>query len=65
VLEDGDGTVYGGGELTSDRVAAALRRVKTASGDLIFGFSGPDDPLRLLVPAEPYWRGEAIDFTDR
>ena len=37
----------------------------TASGDLIFGFADGDDPLRGLVPAEPYWRGEAIDFTER
>jgi RimJ/RimL family protein N-acetyltransferase len=65
VMEDADGTVYAGGDLTVERVHATLAGVETASGDLIFGFAGPHDPLRALVPAEPYWRGEAIDFTDR
>ncbi len=65
VVEDAGGTVYGGGALTPDGVAAALDGVATAAGDLIFGFAGPDDPMRAMVPSEPYWRGEAIDFTDR
>ena len=64
-IEDADGTVYGGGALTAEAVAAALDGVSTAAGDLIFGFSGPDDPMRSMVPSEPYWRGEAVDFTDR
>ncbi|HET9416491.1 MAG TPA: GNAT family N-acetyltransferase [Candidatus Limnocylindria bacterium] len=65
VLEDADGTVYGGGALTPAAVAAALDGVRTASGDLIFGFSGPGDPIRSMMPTVPYWRGEAVDFTDR
>ena len=65
VIEDADGTVYGGGALTADHVRAALARVETASGDLIFGFAGTHDGMRGLVPTEPYWSGEAIDFTDR
>jgi RimJ/RimL family protein N-acetyltransferase len=65
VIEDSDGTVYAGGTLTADLVADALADVQTASGDLIFGFADPDDPMRGLVPGEPYWRGEAIDFWDR
>lgn len=65
VIETADGTVYGGGALTRDSVADALAAVETKSGDLIFGFRGPDDPVRDLVPGEPYWRGEAIDFTER
>lgn len=65
VLEDADGTVYGGGALTPTAVREALADVVTASGDLIFGFAGPSDPLREMVPAEPYWSGHAIDFTDR
>jgi RimJ/RimL family protein N-acetyltransferase len=65
VVEDADGTVYAGGDLTPETLRDTLAGVATASGDLIFGSSGPDDPLRALVPAEPYWRGEAIDFTDR
>jgi RimJ/RimL family protein N-acetyltransferase len=65
VIETADGTVYGGGDLARDAVADALTGVETKSGDLIFGFRGPDDPMRDLVPGEPYWRGEAIDFTDR
>ena len=64
-IETADGTVYGAGSLTRDAVADALAGVETLSGDLIFGFRGPDDPMRDLVPGEPYWRGEAIDFTDR
>jgi RimJ/RimL family protein N-acetyltransferase len=65
VIEDADGTVYPAGTLHRDEVAMALDDVPTRSGDLIFGFTGSDDPARDLVPAEPYWRGEAIDFTDR
>jgi RimJ/RimL family protein N-acetyltransferase len=65
VMEDADGTVYGGGDLSPEAVRAALAGVETASGDLIFGFGSPEDPMRRLVPAEPYWRGEAIDFIDR
>ena len=65
VIEDADGTIYGGGALTAASVREALEGVETASGDLIFGFGGPDDPMRMMIPADPYWRGEAIDFTDR
>ena len=65
VIEDADGTVYAGGSLTPQLVADALAEVETVSGDLIFGFADADDPLRDLVPGEPYWSGEAIDFTDR
>jgi RimJ/RimL family protein N-acetyltransferase len=65
VIETADGTVYGGGDLARDAVAGALSGVATKSGDLIFGFRGSGDPMRDLVPGEPYWRGEAIDFTDR
>jgi RimJ/RimL family protein N-acetyltransferase len=65
VMEDADGTVFGGGRVTAEAVRTALDGVPTASGDLIFGFAGPDDPMRRMVPAEPYWRGKAIDFTDR
>lgn len=65
VIEDADGTVYAGGALTGAAVREALVGLATASGDLVFGFSGPTDPLRELVPTDPYWRGEAIDFTNR
>lgn len=65
VIETADGTVYGGGALTRELVADALAGVETRAGDLIFGFSGPDDPLRGIVPVAPYWEGQAIDFTDR
>ena len=65
VIEDADGTVYGGGALTAEAVRSALEGVVTRSADLIFGFAGFDDPMRAMVPADPYWRGEALDFTDR
>jgi GNAT superfamily N-acetyltransferase len=65
ILEDADGTVYVGGDADLPDVAATLEGVATRSGDLIFGFAGPDDPVRALVPGDPYWRGEAIDFLDR
>ena len=64
-MEDADGTVFGGGALTADSIRAALNGVETASGDLIFGFASPEDPMRRMIPVEPYWRGEAVDFTDR
>lgn len=65
IVETADGTVWAGGDVTRERLGDALRGLETRSGDLIFGFAGPDDLLRDLVPTEPYWRGEAIDFTDR
>lgn len=65
VLETADGTVYVGGTPTPIELLAVLREVTTAAGDLIFGFAGAADPIRSLIPGNPYWRGEAIDFTDR
>jgi RimJ/RimL family protein N-acetyltransferase len=65
VVEDADGTTYAAGALSRDDVRAAMAGLATKSGDLIFGFAGSNDALRDLVPAEPSWRGEAIDFTDR
>ncbi len=65
VIEISDGTVYAGGALTADLIVNVLAGVTTASGDLIFGFDGPDDPVRAHVPPDPYYVGEAIDFTDR
>lgn len=65
IVEEADGTVYAGGALGSEAVRRALADVKPASGELIFGFAGSGDPLRELVPVEPFWSGEAIDFTDR
>ena len=47
VIETGDGTVYGGGRLSANDVRSALTGVGTASGDLIFGFAGLDDPTRV------------------
>lgn len=65
VLEDADGTTYGGGALTAEAVAATLGGLVTRSGDVIVGFSGADDPARGWVPVNPYWTGKAIDFTTR
>jgi GNAT superfamily N-acetyltransferase len=65
LMETADGTVYAGGRLARADIADALAGVETLAGDLIFGFRGADDPMRDLVPGEPYWRGEAIDFTER
>ena len=65
VIETGDGTVYGGGRLSANDIRSALTGVGTASGDLIFGFAGLDDPTRGLVPGDPYLAGEAIDFLRR
>lgn len=53
------------GALTPTAVGEALIGVTTASRELIFGFVGPRDPLRDLLPVEPFWTGEAVDFTDR
>jgi RimJ/RimL family protein N-acetyltransferase len=65
VIETADGTVYAGGAVTREQVAGALAGVETRAGDLIFGFRGSEDPLRDAVPVAPYWKGQAIDFTDR
>jgi GNAT superfamily N-acetyltransferase len=65
VLEVADGTVYVGGRPSAAELVAALRGVATAAGDLIFGFRGPEDPVRTILPADPYYVGEALDFSDR
>jgi RimJ/RimL family protein N-acetyltransferase len=65
VVEKADGTVYAGGAVTASVLDRIMPGVETAAGDLIFGFTGPDDPLRGIVPPDPYYRGEAIDFTKR
>jgi len=65
VIETADGTVFGGGDLTPRTISRVMAEAMTASGDLIFGFTGPNDPMRRLLPSDAYYRGSAIDFTDR
>jgi RimJ/RimL family protein N-acetyltransferase len=65
VVETGDGTVYGGGDLVAETLVAVLGGVATLSGDLIVGFTGPDDPMRAILPPDPYYVGRAIDYTAR
>jgi RimJ/RimL family protein N-acetyltransferase len=65
VVETAGGTVYGGGAVTRSVLTSVLDGVETGYGDLVFGFSGPDDPLRVALPGEPYAFGEAVDFEDR
>jgi GNAT superfamily N-acetyltransferase len=65
VIETGDGTVFGGGALDAGAIVDTLRGVETMSGDLIFGFSGEDDPMRALLPPDPYHVGRAMDYTER
>lgn len=65
VVEKADGTVYAGGAVSASVLDRIMPGVETAAGDLIFGFTGPDDPLRTMLPPDPYYRGDAIDFTER
>jgi RimJ/RimL family protein N-acetyltransferase len=65
VIETGDGTVYGGGDLSAATLAEVLGGIETRSGDLIFGFRGPADPMRALLPPDPYYVGGATDFAER
>jgi len=65
IVETADGTVLCGGDPSAEAVRLALASVTTESGDLIFGFNGPDDPVRQVLPSNPYYEGRAIDFTDR
>ena len=65
VVEKADGTVYAGGAVSASVLDRIMPGVETAAGDLIFGFTGPDDPLRTMLPPHPYYRGDAIDFTER
>jgi GNAT superfamily N-acetyltransferase len=65
VIETADGTVFAGGEVTAESLRRVMAEASTRSGDLIFGLTGPDDPVRSLLPAEPPYAGRAIDFTDR
>jgi RimJ/RimL family protein N-acetyltransferase len=65
VIETADGTVFAVGDVTAEVVRRVAAEATTRSGDLIFGFAGPDDPIRSLLPDEPYYVGRAIDFTER
>jgi GNAT superfamily N-acetyltransferase len=65
VIETADGTVYGGGHLTAEAISRIMGEAWTSSGDLIFGFTGPDDPVRRLLPDDPPYVGVGIDFSDR
>lgn len=65
VVETADGTVFGGGALTTELLTEVLHGLRTLSGDLIFGYADADDPMRAVVPRDPYFAGRAIDFTDR
>jgi RimJ/RimL family protein N-acetyltransferase len=65
LLETADGTVYAGGSLPAGALEQCLSGVETRSGELVVGFSGPDDPVRRVLPPDPFFTGEAIDFTDR
>lgn len=65
VVEKADGTVYVGGAISASVLDEIMAGVETAAGDLIFGFAGPDDPVRAVLPPDPYYRGEALDFTQR
>jgi GNAT superfamily N-acetyltransferase len=65
VIEKADGTVYVGGVISAAVLDEIMPDVRSAAGDLIFGFTGPDDPVRAILPPDPYYRGEAIDFTKR
>ena len=65
VVEKADGTVYTGGEISAPVLDQIMAGTETAAGDLIFGLTGPDDPVRGILPPDPYYRGVAIDFTNR
>lgn len=65
VIETADGTVYVGGAVDRPVLHAILAPVETRSDELVFGFTGPDDPVRQLVPPDPPYVGRAVDFTDR
>lgn len=65
VLETADGTVYAGGSLPAGALQHCLSGVETRSGELVVGFCGPDDPVRRILPSDPFFAGQAIDFTDR
>lgn len=60
-----DGTTYVGGSIDTPDLTAVFASLRPASGDIIIGFGGPNDPVRDVVPPDPYYRGEAIDFTHR
>lgn len=65
VTELADGTTYVGGEVDATNLEAVFGELTPASGDIVVGFSGMDDPLRAVLPPDPYRMGGAIDFTDR
>lgn len=65
VVELFEGTVFGGGALTAVALERVLAATEPESDDFVIGFTGPDDPIRGLVPANPSFRGEAIDYSDR
>lgn len=65
VTELADGTTYIGGAIGTGELQLVFGCLAPASGDIIIGFAGADDRIRNVLPADPYYRGEAIDFTDR
>jgi hypothetical protein len=63
VWETGDGTLYLGGSLDAETVAAIVVRLQRG-GDVLFGF-WDGDPLARLLPPHPDYDGRVLEFLDR
>ena len=65
ITELADGTTYVAGTIAPEVLAEVLADLQPASDEIVIGFSGPDDPIRGMVPeAGIQWSG-AIDFPVR
>jgi RimJ/RimL family protein N-acetyltransferase len=63
VREDNDGTLYLGGQWETATVLAMVSHL-SQTGDVLVGF-WEGDPLSDLLPPEPGYTGEVLEFMDR
>jgi GNAT superfamily N-acetyltransferase len=65
ITELSDGTTYVAGTIEPARLSDVLAGLAPASAEIVVGFSGPDDPVRDMVPVEGKQLSRAIDFAAR
>ncbi|MCB8944863.1 MAG: GNAT family N-acetyltransferase [Ardenticatenaceae bacterium] len=64
IWEAGDGTVYWGGTLTAEILAAVVARLRQGN-EVLIPFWTRDDPIVAILPPEPDFEGAAMDFMVR
>jgi GNAT superfamily N-acetyltransferase len=64
IWEAGDGTVYWGGTLTAETLAAVVTRLRR-EGEVLIPFWARSDPIVAMLPPAPDFEGAAMDFMAR